>query len=145
MALALYKDNNHPKNIQVGANGGLFWGKFFDGFNPSFTDFANKDTSKRDFLKNFIGPKGDTNAINAAALRQLKLVEDLGGVWFVASNHSASPFVTGTGNSHPVENGFLWHHTLSVPYMQGSAVKGIMRSWLENELGYGASDSDNID
>jgi CRISPR-associated protein Cmr6 len=51
--------------------------------------------------------------------------------------------VTGTGNSHPVENGFLWHHTLSTPYMQGSAVKGIMRSWLENQLGYGAADSDD--
>jgi len=148
MPIALYKNTNHPKSIQAGehsCNAGLFWGKFFDGFNPSFTDFENKETSKRDFLKRFTGAKGDATAINAAALRQIQLTEQLGGVWFVATNHDASPFVTGTGNSHPVENGFLWHHTLSVPYMQGSAVKGILRSWLENELGYGAKDSSDID
>lgn len=146
MAVALYQDTNHPKSIQAGehsCNAGLFWGKFFDGFNPSFTDFENKETSKRDFLKRFTGAKGDATAINAAALRQIQLTEALGGVWFVATNHDASPFVTGTGNSHPVENGFLWHHTLGVPYMQGSAVKGIMRSWLENELGYGINEDDN--
>jgi CRISPR-associated protein Cmr6 len=146
MAIALYQDTNHPKIIQAGEHGGnagLFWGKFFDGFNPSFTDFADKETSKRGFLGKFTGNRGDNNAINAAALRQIDLTEALGGVWFVATNHDASPFVTGTGNSHPVENGFLWHHTLSTPYMQGSAVKGIMRSWLENELGYSVNEDDN--
>ena len=146
MAIALYKDDTHPKDIKAGADGGnagLFWGKFFDGFNRDFTDFADKETSKRDFVKKFTGNRGDANAINSIALRQIQLTEQLGGVWFVATNHDASPFVTGTGNSHPVENGFLWHHTLSVPYMQGSAVKGIMRSWLENQLGYGVDEDDN--
>jgi CRISPR-associated protein Cmr6 len=146
MAIALYKDDTHPKDIKAGEHGGnagLFWGKFFDGYSRDFTDFADKETSKRDFLRKFTGSRGDGSAINAAALRQIQLTEQLGGVWFVATNHDTSPFVTGTGNSHPVENGFLWHHTLSAPYMQGSAVKGIMRSWLENQLGYGLDEDDN--
>jgi CRISPR-associated protein Cmr6 len=146
MAIALYKDDTHPKDIKAGEHGGnagLFWGKFFDGYSRDFTDFADKETSKRDFLRKFTGSRGDGSAINAAALRQIALTESLGGVWFVATNHDASPFVTGTGNSHPVENGFLWHHTLSAPYMQGSAVKGIMRSWLENQLGYSVKEDDN--
>jgi len=42
---------------------------------------------------------------------------------------TAERFVTGTGLPHPVENGFLWHHTLGVPYLPGSGVKGIVLSW----------------
>lgn len=38
-------------------------------------------------------------------------------------------FVTGLGREHPVENGFAWHHTLGVPYLPGSSVKGIVRAW----------------
>ena len=33
-------------------------------------------------------------------------------------------FVTGLGNSHPFETGFTFHHTLGVPYLAGSSVKG---------------------
>lgn len=146
MTIALYKDSSHPKAIssgEQGGNAGLFWGKFFDGYNANFTDFADKETSKRKFLDPFKGARGNSKAIEDAAIRQIELTEKLGGVWFIASNSNSSPFVTGTGNSHPVENGFLWHHTLSVPYMQGSAVKGILRSWMENQLGYGATDSDD--
>lgn len=35
------------------------------------------------------------------------------------------------GNPHPVENGFTWHPTLAVPYLAGSAVKGLVRAWVE--------------
>ncbi len=41
------------------------------------------------------------------------------------------PFVTGLGRPHPVENGFCWHHTLGVPYLPGSSVKGLVRNWIE--------------
>lgn len=39
------------------------------------------------------------------------------------------PFVTGLGRNHPVENGFAWHQTLGTPYLPGSSVKGVVRSW----------------
>ena len=42
-----------------------------------------------------------------------------------------SDFVTGLGREHPVENGFAWHHTLGTPYLPGSSVKGVVRSWAE--------------
>ncbi len=41
-----------------------------------------------------------------------------------------APFVTGTGYEHPTENGFLFHHSLGVPYLPGSALKGLTRSYL---------------
>jgi len=33
------------------------------------------------------------------------------------------------GAAHPYETGFIWHRTLSVPYLPGSSVKGLMRAW----------------
>ena len=34
-----------------------------------------------------------------------------------------------------MENGFLWHHTLGVPYLPASSVKGLVRAWAEHWLG----------
>ncbi|MDY0136090.1 MAG: type III-B CRISPR module RAMP protein Cmr6 [Thiomicrospira sp.] len=140
MSIALYQ-GNHPKDLHNTGHAGLFFQKFFDGFNRQFSDFEDKDHAKRDFLEKFAGHQGNETALNQACLRQIELVEKLGGQWFVVSTTEASAFVTGLGNLHPVENGFLWHHTLGTPYMQGSAIKGILRSWLEIHLGYGAPDS----
>jgi len=39
--------------------------------------------------------------------------------------------VSGTGRSHPVENGFAFHHLLGVPYLPGSSLKGLVRAWAE--------------
>lgn len=142
MSSALYCAD-HPKELKGNGHAGLFFQKFFDGFNAQFTDFADKENAKRDFLVKFKGGQGDGDALSQACLRQINLVETLGGQWFVVSTTRNSPFVTGLGNLHPVENGFLWHYTLGTPYMQGSAIKGILRSWLEINLGYGAVDSDN--
>lgn len=36
--------------------------------------------------------------------------------------------VSGLGNGHPFETGFIWHRTLGVPYLPGSAVKGLIRA-----------------
>jgi len=52
--------------------------------------------------------------------------------------------VTGMGNPHPVENGFLWHSTLGVPYIPGSQVKGIVRSLIEQYYDGDARDKNAI-
>ena len=49
-------------------------------------------------------------------------------------------FVTGTGNEHPVENGFTWHHSLGTPYIPGSTVKGLVRAWMEAVVGQSQQD-----
>lgn len=43
---------------------------------------------------------------------------------------TTSRLVIGMGQDHPVENGFLWHPTLGVPYIPGSSIKGMLRNWL---------------
>ncbi len=53
-------------------------------------------------------------------------------------------FVTGTGLEHPLEVGFLWHHTLGVPYLPGSSVKGLVRTWVEEWLPEEAANEDAV-
>jgi len=68
-----------------------------------------------------------------ACSRQRKLVERLGGNVILMTN--TERFVTGMGREHPLENGFAWHHTLGVPYLPGSSLKGMLRAWLRAETG----------
>ena len=42
---------------------------------------------------------------------------------------TTSRLVIGIGQDHPIENGFLWHPTLGVPYIPGSSIKGMLRNW----------------
>ena len=64
--------------------------------------------------------------------RLQNMLERLGGQSIVFK--TVSPFVTGLGITHPVENGFAWHHTLGVPYLPGSSLKGALRSWVSQWL-----------
>lgn len=38
-----------------------------------------------------------------------------------------SPFTTGLGNAHPLENGFAFLNPYGLPYLPGSGVKGVLR------------------
>lgn len=45
---------------------------------------------------------------------------------------SVSPFVTGLGIDHPLENGFAFLLPYGLPYLPGSSIKGVLRtSWRE--------------
>jgi CRISPR-associated protein Cmr6 len=49
---------------------------------------------------------------------------------------STSPFMTGIGNEHPLENGFAFLNPYGLPYFPGSSVKGVLRTAAE-ELALG--------
>ncbi len=49
-----------------------------------------------------------------------------GDVW-VRTAELEAPLVTGTGNPHPVENGFAFLSPYGVPYLAGSGIKGVLR------------------
>jgi CRISPR-associated protein Cmr6 len=44
---------------------------------------------------------------------------------------SISPFMTGMGNEHPLENGFAFLNPYGLPYLPGSSVKGVLRTAAE--------------
>ncbi|HRH92685.1 MAG TPA: type III-B CRISPR module RAMP protein Cmr6 [Agitococcus sp.] len=41
---------------------------------------------------------------------------------------SISPFMTGTGMEHPLENGFAFLQPYGLPYLAGSSIKGVLRN-----------------
>ncbi|MCS6997545.1 MAG: type III-B CRISPR module RAMP protein Cmr6, partial [Casimicrobiaceae bacterium] len=49
---------------------------------------------------------------------------------------SVSPFTTGLGNEHPLENGFAFLWPYGLPYLPGSGVKGVVRRAAQ-ELAHG--------
>ncbi|RDI95590.1 type III-B CRISPR module RAMP protein Cmr6 [Meiothermus sp. QL-1] len=57
-----------------------------------------------------------------------------GAVWLEAATRT--PLAIGLGNSSPLENGLALHHTYGVPYLPGSALKGLLRRVAER---YGLS------
>ncbi len=44
---------------------------------------------------------------------------------------STSPFMTGTGMEHPLENGFAFLQPYGMPYLPGSSIKGVLRRTAE--------------
>jgi CRISPR-associated protein Cmr6 len=126
-----------------GANTGLWYNKMCNKWKdtqakPWTLNYAdkekrnkeNQDSGKTLWIKTVTnGICGDANAIKITLERYVKLVRAAGGD--VRVFKTTSRFVTGTGNEHPVENGFTWHHTLGTPFIPGSSVKGMMRCWAE--------------
>ncbi|WP_448216491.1 type III-B CRISPR module RAMP protein Cmr6 [Endozoicomonas sp. 2B-B] len=108
---------------------GLYFERFFSY--PGQWSVDTDKNRKKDWIKYITGSCGDGNEITRFAERQVRLVNSLKGLYQVYQLDWH--FVTGMGNPHPVENGFLWHPTLGTPYLQGSSVKGLLRSWMEQE------------
>ena len=149
-------------NSDNSANQGLYCNKFFNQWNNDFTETnkdhstghgANKKTyyngkmcwllsqihgAKQDnqqfettvTASNANRKNGDDSRLKRAKGRISNLVKSLGGD--TRQYTTTAPFVTGMGLAHPVENGFLWHHTLGVPYLPGSSIKGMIRAWAEH-------------
>ncbi len=124
-------DRRNSANLFASGNHGLLWNKFFDGWGQDFNEPAG-GPAKQAWIKKFTGSAGDEDALKKAGERMQALTKALGGN--CQAYTTIAPFVTGLGLEHPVENGFAWHHTLGVPCLPASSVKGLVRAWAENWL-----------
>ncbi|NMC09908.1 MAG: type III-B CRISPR module RAMP protein Cmr6 [Methanothrix sp.] len=134
MNLPLYRCSD-PKLGPKG-NSGLWYDKFCykwdgdwrkglgDGGKSDWIDTVLKDDQGNRLLQ------GDEALLEEMAERRRALISASGGKSLIF--RTKGPFVTGLGRSHPVENGFGWHHSLGVPYLPGSSIKGMVRSWAHN-------------
>jgi len=68
--------------------------------------------------------KAAQQMLKALTNRQAQLFDGYG--WQRAAELSA-PLLTGSGNPHPVENGFAFLSPYGVPYLAGSGIKGVLR------------------
>jgi len=109
-------------------NASLWYDKFCDQWKSDFSKL--KDQGKIKWINQVTAkPCGDKTEIEQAGGR----IKDLLAAHGQKPHRfrTDGPFVTGLGRSHPVENGFAWHHTLGVPYLPGAGVKGMVRAWVE--------------
>lgn len=141
--LPLYQYETHPipsgagalRNAELlNAHPGLWFERFFNQYN---SEYKVESDAKKNFLSSLTGNLGNSScgadsSLKASYFRQKNLVEACQGHSLIL--HSEGHFTTGLGNPHPVENGFLFHPTLAVPFLPGSSVKGLVRAWLERQL-----------
>lgn len=109
------------------ANPGLVYNKWIQSWSSPAKHQLELD--KTDFLNDWNKQVGDTQLLQLYQHRMKRLIKQQKGVYFQLKN--IDPFVTGMGLPHPLENGLVWHHNLGVPYIPGSSLKGVLRTWLE--------------
>jgi CRISPR-associated protein Cmr6 len=131
MTLPLYQSlqgDNAPKTpTNDDCHLGLWYTRFFNHYNAQWT---LKDTAKQEWVSNLANKRcGNATTLEQQALRLLRLVNALEGQ--IAVCKTTWHFATGLGLPHPVENGLAWHPTLGVPFLAGSAMKGLLRAWVE--------------
>jgi CRISPR-associated protein Cmr6 len=134
MSAPLYQNHHVHEQKPDSAHGGLWFDRFFNRYQVKGQEWEipkpdDRQDAKRDWIKTVSGPVGQAEQLAEYTERQIALVRHLNGrsQRFRTDWH----LVTGMGNPHPVENGFCWHPTLGVPYLTGSAVKGLVRAWVE--------------
>jgi CRISPR-associated protein Cmr6 len=103
-------------------------GHRFNLYFPIWTDDWRADSKgKKPALKSTTGiPKPVLDLLDALRRRQ-QLTAASFREHVAIQAYATSPFATGLGNEHPVENGFAFLTPYGLPYLAGSGVKGVLR------------------
>lgn len=117
------------------AHTGLLFDKYVDTWGTSFViqePNGDKPGSKRCFYDEILAfyknqQKTLSERLTAHHERRAILLQASHGKTLTAKTDWR--FISGLGTEHPFEAGFIWHRTLSVPYLPGSSVKGMVRAW----------------
>lgn len=126
MNLPLYRSvREHHAGARNIPNASLIYDRFVEWD----SDWKASGERKQDVLKDIAGIPADQKLLDAFLERQKQQVQALSGVPLEAETRGR--FISGLGGAHPFETGFVWHRTLSVPYLPGSSVKGAVRAWAE--------------
>lgn len=116
---------------------GLYFDKFCDKWSIDGANWKMDGTSRLDWINHFTKQRvGTEQSLHESARRLMWLIKKRDGCAEVFKSEYS--FVTGLGRSHPVENGFTWHPIFGTPYLPGSSIKGLVRSWAEKEFGSGS-------
>ncbi len=105
----------------------LQYGLYFKGWNNQFekhnqsdkTRIQQSDKARRQRKKTVDVLLGRQNSLAADSHRNSRT--------FRIAGETLSPFATGLGNEHPLENGFSFLEPYGLPYLPGSSVKGVLR------------------
>lgn len=84
---------------------------------------------KSEALKQTLGlPRHSQDTLKALRQRQAILLDTFPETARLSIEaRSTSPFATGLGMEHPLENGFAFLNPYGLPYLPGSSIKGVLR------------------
>lgn len=120
-----------PETLRVekrppSTNNSLWYDKFCNTWNSGW---LIDSPAKLRWMETVTGQAcGERELLEEHTERLTALADQLGGGFRMFT--STYRFISGLGREHPVENGFAWHHSLGTPYLPGSSVKGMLRSYL---------------
>ena len=114
-------------------NIGLLFNKFLWIWNEDWTPEAK---SKQHFLKRVeaLARHFPRDAYYAFLKRQVSLIESLrdqGYETVIFGKRADARILSGLGGTHPMEVGFAFHPLYGFPYLPGSGLKGVARTWAE--------------
>jgi CRISPR-associated protein Cmr6 len=95
-------------------------------------------------IENF---KWDKDFINSIEIRKKQIIMQLQKEGYNLENFSLSlswRLVIGLGASHPQETSMTLHHIYGIPYIPGSAIKGVTKHWAVLKFAEEVSKSENI-
>lgn len=120
---------------------GLRFGLFFQGWD--INRFEPESKGKREALEKVcVLGRNSQELLSSLRKRQGDMANTLPAQEILYNEEviSQSPFVTGMGLEHPLENGFSFLNPYGLPYLPGSSVKGVVRRAAE-ELALFEADS----
>ncbi len=119
--------NRHLSNVQ--ASPGHRFGLYFPVWRQP--NWEMDKNNKRKALQQVLSLRGQKGLLGAIRNRQQNTAKSLGEKVCYFEAVSTSPFLTGVGMEHPVENGFAFLTPYGLPYLAGSSVKGVLRRGAE--------------
>lgn len=138
----LYRDHRAPddpfKGDGADANAGLWYDKFCR-WNAAGGGYA---VDKGAWVGSMAMKVGAERLLGEAVTRLGDLVLARRG--HVGFFRAETPLTTGLGLWHPVENGFMWHHTLGTPVLPASGLKGMAREWARTWLRADPADVERV-
>ena len=117
------------------------YGTFFPVWNKHSWSKA-EPTEKNNALESVFKYEKFKSLSESLLKRQKNTTDNLGDELFRLPAESISPFMTGTGMEHPLENGFAFLNPYGLPYLPGSGIKGVLRRTAEYLRDKEFSDSD---
>lgn len=124
---------NYYKNIN------LLFSKFIPQTLLADEQGENKEKHLQLVINEFDNLKNQLNIFTPIRERNNKLIEDFKNAGFSYQKiltKCAWRFIIGLGASHPQETSMTLHHIYGIPYIPGSAVKGVTRHWSVRKFAY---------
>jgi CRISPR-associated protein Cmr6 len=108
--------------------------------------FKEEKEREKPFLPRYSDKEGipcfDLNCVKGVSDRQYAAIKDAGLILEDIEFSVDWRLIVGLGNESVYETSITLHHVHGFPYIPGSAVKGIVRSWIITELFYEVGDND---